>query len=322
MRITNPYENVNWDTVNHFKAGLHNHNTMEAPNYDWTVEEQIDAYHARGYKINCAGFRSYPWTDFDRDPEQLGMLAVQGGEFKGPGHHLLNLFNTYDNNDEWGGNPEVYPHRHEFLREIVKVDGISYFTHPGRYFGIFHHTDQWDDVVQFYKDYYEMYDPRHLLGQEVYSKGLLPQFPSRTIWFKLLNIFMPHRPIWGLSNDDARRLSEFGGNWNVLLMDDLTEEDAKQSLRSGAYYFSTDITKETIAPTIRSIEVDDTGITIDAENYTRIMWLWNDRVIQTGERFVLEDAHPGANYVVAKLESGGYNYKKRLTFTNPFGIIR
>lgn len=94
--VLNPYENVDWDRVSHFKINLHTHTTESDGNM--SPNQVIDEYHKRGYNglaITDHNRTTWPWTDFGRDPQALGMVAIPGNELSRH-HHTLSLFSNYE----------------------------------------------------------------------------------------------------------------------------------------------------------------------------------------------------------------------------------
>ncbi len=105
--IYNPYEDVNWDTTNHYKANFHTH-TTESDGRE-TPAEVITRYHEGNYDILALtdhNRNTWSWTNWiDEVPveasktseyfPELEMLAVSGNE-PSDAHHFGSFFTDYD----------------------------------------------------------------------------------------------------------------------------------------------------------------------------------------------------------------------------------
>ncbi len=309
--LYNPYADVEWDTVNHYKANLHTH--TDESDGSLSPDEVIDAYHDAGYKILAltdhdtmgGADTTWPWTDWNRDPEDLGMLAVQGNEISGT-DHINSFFNDY------GG--ASYGQEEQVLQQIQSRNGMAMINHPGRYF----RSDTW------YKELYETYYQQPLIGMEVHNQG--DRYPSdRDLWDRINALVMPEVMIFGLSNDDMHQSSHLFRNYQFMLMDELTEEKLRDSLIEGSYYFcyesggSGDVNPP--VPRINGIEITDNGtvITIEASNINinnsghTITWKTNNGVVGTGYSFDIDDLSSGSIFLRAELVNGSGK-----TYTQPF----
>lgn len=90
--VYDPYEGIDWSSVQQLRTNLHTHTTQS----DGALEPgvTIDKYHDQDYDILAItdhNVWTYPWTDFGRDPQKLGMIAVEGNELSRH-HHTLGLF--------------------------------------------------------------------------------------------------------------------------------------------------------------------------------------------------------------------------------------
>lgn len=117
----NPYEGVNWERFGQYKANLHTHTTQSDGAMD--PARVIDEYHARDYDILALtdhNLCTWPWTEYGRVPEELGMLAVPGNELSRH-HHALSLF------------CEVEPPErdlHVVLDAVRAAGGLAALCHP------------------------------------------------------------------------------------------------------------------------------------------------------------------------------------------------
>ncbi|MFW6309228.1 MAG: PHP domain-containing protein, partial [bacterium] len=96
IEINNPYEDVNWENFEQYKSNLHTHTTESDGDSD--PAEVIDGYHQLDYSILALTDHNnvtWTWESFDRDPEELGMIAIQANELSDT-HHIGSFFNDYD----------------------------------------------------------------------------------------------------------------------------------------------------------------------------------------------------------------------------------
>ena len=334
----NPYEQIEWQTVNYYDANLHTHTRFSDGSFD--PHEVIDKYHDLGYHILALTDHDkhhiddprtlYPWTNFNdiyfeikdkinprydetfgervneewqnRDPELLGMLALEGSELSG-GHHIGSYMNDYAG---------VSVDEHVMLSEVGDRDGLAMFFHPGRY----------DLEVDWYIDFYQTYP--HLIGQEIYNQG--DRYPmDRKKWDQILHQLMPDRPVWGFANDDTHVADHFGRYRNILLMSDLTIENFRLAMSEGhIYLFIPVVQGDRPDILIQTIETRDSRVELNLEgDFNEILWITHDPelnksiTISNGTKVDLDNVPSTATYVRAVILSDGGR-----TYTQPFGIVR
>lgn len=77
--ITNPYENINWESVNSYKTALHTHTNQS--DGDMTVKQSLERHAATGFDIVALtdhGTVNYTWTDDSSNKLIHGALALVG----------------------------------------------------------------------------------------------------------------------------------------------------------------------------------------------------------------------------------------------------
>jgi len=303
-QVINPYTHINWQTVEKHKAALHSHTSAGEAEQEPSVV--IDMYRERGYSVvaltdhdtNGPVETTWPWTDFGRDPEALGMVAIQGNEISKV-HHIGSHFNDY-------GNPDAES-EDTVLTSIGKHGGLAIFHHPGRY----------QKGVDWYLDKYRTYN--HLLGQEVINrKNRYPQ--DRSNWDSLLTVLMPDRPVWGFASDDMHKPgADMGYSWVVFLMPELNKEEVRKAMRNGSSFFvySPEGAKGPAVPEITSISVDDQDqtIMITTTGHDSLRWIANGQLVQRGNTAMLRDLPVSATYIRAEVFRSG-----NVIFTQPFGL--
>lgn len=98
--ITNPYANINWETVNYYKTALHSHTNQS--DGDMTVKESLERHAETGFDIVAItdhGTVNYTWTDDSSNELIHGALALVGrseGDLE-----WLDQSGTFDNGESY-----------------------------------------------------------------------------------------------------------------------------------------------------------------------------------------------------------------------------
>ena len=333
-----PYAEVDWENWEQHRANLHTHTTQSDGGL--TPDDVIDRYHARGFTVlaltdhdtHGPGSDSehpqrvkttWPWKQFARDPDNLGMVAIEGAEVGA--HHIGSYFNDYgsvegyDTPYVWRSSEQVYrlvgeeaevkavEETERTLEGIRNRDGLAVMFHPGLY----KHPTNW------YVRLFRQHD--HLVGLEVYNGFVegdtCPR--DRGLWDEVLTALMPDRPVWGFSNDDMHRPDQMGCNYQMLLLPELTTENVREAIGKGRFYFCRVYGDGQTAPVIKSIRLDPKAhtITIEAEGCQDILWVSGGKIVTRGSTFIPEKARGAAHYVRAQLR-GEHGY----TCTQPFPL--
>lgn len=335
----NPYEEVNWNATGYYDSNLHTHTTLSDGSYD--PHQAIDMYHELDYHIlaltdhdthhhDAMPTALYPWTElndiyFDirgkinprydlsyeeraneewqnRDPQELGMLSIEGSELSA-GHHIGSLMNNYA-----GANPNET----ESIKEVGNRDGLAMFFHPGRY----------DRDTDWYVNFYETYP--HVIGQEIYNQT--DRYPmDRDKWDAILHQLMPDRPVWGFANDDTHATDHFGRNRNVFLIEDLSVENVRFAIQKGHLFL---YIPEEIGdrPDLMIRDVNQLNgvlsLAIEGE-YSEIQWITHNpetgesTIFATGSELSIDNVPESASFVRPVIIS-----KRGRTYIQPFGIVR
>ncbi len=304
--IQNPYAGVDWAKYQQHKANFHTHTTLS--DGSGTPQEVIDRYHARGVtilaltdhdtmKTECT---TWPWQAFDRDPEILGMVAIEGNEISRV-HHIGSYFNDY-------GEADV-DSEDAVLKEIGRRGGLAVLFHPGRY----------EKSVEWYVEMYRTYP--HLIGFEIYNQG--DRYPNdRKTWDSILADRGIERSVWGFSNDDMHNpRTHLGSNWNIMLLPELSAEWVRRGIEDGAFFFvyAPEGHKGAPLPVIKSITVDlQKGVIhIDATGYESIEWISQGIVVHRGDRVTLSELSTLGRYIRAEIRAADSG---SIVGTQPFRI--
>ena len=337
--VRDPYSGIDWSSVGRYKANLHAH-TTESDGAQTPVEV-VDEYHARGYEIlaitdhdtylnrSGIGLSTWPWSDFGRDPERLGMLAVRGNEFTGSPPagempHLIGLFaelwrpsdpfSTEQNNVDW------------ILSELGVRGGLAHWAHPSRSGEVCVHGDD----PQWFLDRHQTH--RHLCGFEIHSgSGRETPVQSVDLYDGILTTLRAagHELVFSANAaDDSHRAADIGFDYHVHLMPERSDAALRASIKAGAYFAVMDphgnalgrhICERdgdfyTAAPIIERIKVSDDRIAITASQRTRTRWYTDfGAEIAHDDTLDLRDPDLG-KYVRARLEGDSGS----LTYTQPW----
>lgn len=289
---SNPYADIDWDAVEPHRAQFHTHTSrpaVDGHSGDDPPAAVVDAYRDAGYAALSLNEHEYnveeltwPWTRWDRDPDELGMVAVQGVELGGSAdadriqHDVLSLFNDLD--DSTGMTID------EALTEIGERGGLAIFSHPGRY----HEPDEWE----FYAEYFRRHP--HLLGLEVVNAT--DRYPDdRTLWDRLQSELGADRPVWGFANDDFHgrdRTYGFDRSRNALLLEELSEAAVTSALVDGRFYYQHAFEADADPPDVDAV-VHDAGrgeLTVRPDGPAAVEWIGGGTIVERGETLRYREA--------------------------------
>jgi hypothetical protein len=370
--LMNPYDEVDWQTFAHHKADLHAH-TLQSDGF-YSVDEVVRAHHDAGFSIlsitdhdhmtpnrhvrrgnvpaekathypdpkpeNFPANTTWPWTDYgSQEPEELGMVGIEGNEVSTL-HHINSFFNDYGVADRSDA-----PDEDVQLEEIGKRGGLAFLDHPGV------QASWWTRLPpDCYTERYRKHSADYLAGLEISGGGYYDY--NMSLWDQLLAEFMPDRPVWGFSTTDMHELEEVRFGFTVFLLDELTEDNVKEAMKSGQFYSvrgpeTINLLEEKRGhvydgayPELKSIDVDQDReeIVIEATGYDEIVWISNPTSNEELNDYRKADRPWALGEVVHRGKSFDYsgNYKDRSyvraeiirhtdegpirVFTNPFGL--
>jgi hypothetical protein len=306
----NPYAGVAWEDARPHAAQLHAHTAYpETDSHSGTDPPAtvIDDYAAAGYSVLALTDHEYaieettwPWTEWDRDPAALGMVAIRacelGGSEEGLDRDLLSYLSALA--DTTGMDVD------DALAAIGERGGLAVFPHPSRY----------DDPAEWYLDHVR--DHPHLLGVEVVNAA--DRYPTdRDVWDALLELVGNERPVWGFANDDYHGRNagySFDGSRNVLFLEELTEASVREALVEGRFVYQHVVTDD--PPTVDRIDHDPEAgtLTIEARDWAEIQWASAGEVVENGPVLAYRDVAGLGEYVRARLVAEGGSE----TGTQPF----
>ncbi|MDG5819725.1 hypothetical protein [Natronococcus sp. A-GB7] len=351
MRVVDPYERVDWTADDHHLAQLHVH-----PNYGdkGTPAEVIDAYHELGYTILPVQSKSdllttdgehataYPWTELagteidpessnqddppdwteNRDPEELGMVAIESVEIDRV-EHMTHFFGSFDEAD-----PESQGTQFHRARASIETTerGITGLAHPGRY--LEHdvrgdwHRGEWERYDVLYRN-----RPR-FFGLEVFNGAFHPD--DRILWDDLLTKFAPQRQILGTAVDDATTVDvddeSVDRGRTVFLMSDEEFEPGHESgaiydvwLRGQSYFSQVQNSQEDDHLRIERVEHDERAgtLTVEPDDWEWINWVADGEPIHADDETLEYDDYADEidGYVRFEAGEGDNSYPSDETWT-------
>jgi len=319
--VFNPYEDVDWE-AQHRKGNFHTHTTESDGAQDPSTV--IGGYHAHGYDVLAItdhNHLTWPWQDYGRNPEQLGMIPVPGNELSQHNHNL-SLFSEYPAPIRDSSTGRL----HTSIREVRDAGGLNVLAHPGRYWEPGQNRVP-DDALAKYMGLFYRYDA--LVGMEVHNQT--NRYPwDRRLWDALLEELMPERPVWGLANDDSHGEHHIGLNATWFPLRSMDRGTVREALENGQFYFSTVTTHPEQwqdldrTPRITDVAYDRGGntLTLTAEvggvpvEGHQVRWISNQgEVVAEGTSIDLNEVHGLTSYLRAEIRSEG-----ALTYTQPFGL--
>ncbi len=319
--VINPYENVNWENSETYKACLHCH--TNASDGECDLSEWLGLYYDAGYDILAVtdhgvinngwnkekrtngifnGFKSVsPISDEDyirittgSDRNGRGMTDIKGGIECNMAvvskTHVNGYWTTYGQGI-WGteNDYETAP------REIEKSGGYSVLNHVGDWVNSNNYPERSHN--NFYINYFANILTKYktCLGLEIINNTDNCTRADRELWDELLQVVIPKgRSIWGFADDDSEYRSEVGRSFELFPLTENTEENVKQAMISGAFFAASkyqknpsranEIEGDGLVPIVTNISVDGNKITVEcdkARGCDTIEWVADGKVIAT-----------------------------------------
>ena len=357
--VYNPYEGVDWGSVDHHHSEIHDHvrqggaipfdyayeiidyKAGEAPDFDGHYIPDGDEYTI--FAMPEGGNTMYwPWTELEdieggdaenRDPEEMGVVSFPAVEHE-EGEHVTSFMSTAT--QEKLGTRGVYNYPESTARSYTRATdyhvpeeegGLVALSHPERYV-----DDPEDEWGRWIRSFHWLAREDGFLGVETFGR----RDPQVTAYDKLLEFFMPHRPLfcYGVTDQRGGATGEhLAINCTSILLDEDdfdpsdqegTREAAARAFRDGRtvahWREEWDPDEEDPAPwcEITNVEVDGLEITVESDEADKIVWISKGGKVHEGETIEVEDEHHPYVRAEAVTENDGEVTSR--TLTNPFGI--
>ena len=328
--ILNPYEGIDWNSVNFVSSALHNHTWFSNKEFEEsehndssfdTADERIAAYKALGYGAVVITEHDYVTLDYYNGQfTDNEVLTLYGNEMSKKYHTLYyGLEPYYDKRGQGISNTNGIEGNIQNIA-AMNGNGIVYFAHPNR-----STTDK-----DYWYNLFNKYDV--VYGMEVFNAGQAQKNYSEDIWDYILTKSMPQRPIWGSASDDAHSNGAISTGWQIMLLSDeqMNAQGLFDSLKNGNSFLTTicinpetddDIMFDAVIgeiPYFTSVVVNEEKnvITVTAENYVKIEWVSaNGMVVGTGPTLDLNTTYGIEKYVRCRIYGTG-----GMSHTQPIGI--
>lgn len=324
--VVNPYENVDWKNTKHYKVNFHTH--TKNSDGSLTGDYVVDTYAQHGYSIIVItdhDILTWPWTDFskikpdwkDRDPDSMKVLTFPGIELDDP-HHRGTYFAQIH-----GGCYDL----DSTFRQARDSSALVIMNHPGRYWKIKKiYTPGEKFSPEWYIEYLKEYP--EIVGLEVYNRPTDVNPFDRILWDEILTRLMPDRPVWAFANDDMHGINQMMGNYQFMLMNELSVPALKAAMKKGAFYCSNEPghTGSALAPKIDSVVVNQKHKTIKvfSPDYESIRWISGITGIDSTRRSnVIAESEP--SFIYRKFDRPYIRFElkndKGTTLSQPFGFL-
>jgi len=320
----NPYKAVDWKNTHHYKANFHMHTTNSDGGL--RADTVVDTYAQNGYKIIMLtdhDVLTWPWSGFSkfnpnwkyRNPDSMKVLTFPGIELDEPHHRGMFFAQVH------GGCYDL----DSTLRQGTDSSALVIMNHPGRYWKINKkYTPGEKFSPEWYVDYLNKYPI--IVGLEVYNRPTDVNPFDRILWDEVLTRTMPGRPVWAFASDDMHVKNQMMGNYEFMLMKELSVPALKTAMKNGAFYCSNEPAHSgaALAPRIDFIKIDKRHheIKVFAHDYKTIKWISGingsdtkrkSNIIAEGESFYYRNFDK--SYVRIELKN-----EKGTTLSQPFGF--
>ncbi len=281
--LKNPYPA---SSAYQLKGNLHAHTNLSDGKR--AIQDVIDDYAERGYDFLMISDHD-KYADLSK-VNLRGMILISGSEISAKGPHILQA----------GSHAPVAAdaNRQQVIDDINNSGAFPIICHP-RWDSSFNHCPQ------------GMLDNlRNYNGLEIYNGGVRfsPGSPDATgNWDMLLS---RGRVLWGHASDDSHSENEVERGWDIVFVDEKTEEAILEALRNGAFYCSTGVS-------ITDITVNDNQVHIKTANADLIE-------VVTADGYVIKEAE--SNEITYKIDRkmdlycrfACYGRGLKMAWTQPF----
>ena len=274
--ITSPYDVVDWDSWNYYKANLHTHSTASDGRVD--LPDMIELYYQAGYDILSLtdhGVINNGWNqerkiyppfnllqelhnmsdeDYERittgsDRDGRGMVDVVGGIEMNMATltktHVNGYFTDYGSG-EWGKEND-----YESAPAGVEASGKG--------FTVLNHVGDWVNsnnfpershhpmFIEYFANIFVNYPS--CLGMEIINNQDNVTKADKALWDELLQVVIPKgRNIIAFADDDSEYADEVGRSFEMFVMPENNLENVKSGMQNGNFFACSRFAKTDIAP--------------------------------------------------------------------------
>ncbi len=319
--VINPYESVDWENSETYKACLHCHTT--ASDGKCPLDEWLGLYYDAGYDILAItdhgvinngwnkekqtngifnGFKKVtPLSDEDyirittgSDRGGRGMTDIKGGIECNMAvvskTHVNGYWTTYGQGI-WGNENdyETAP------KKIEESGGYSVLNHVGDWVNSNNYPERSHNpfYINYFANIFTKY--KTCLGMEIINNTDNCTRADRELWDELLQVVIPTgRNIWAFADDDSEYSDEVGRSFELFPLSENTEENVKQAMINGAFFAASkyqknparenEIEGDGLVPLVTSIKTDGNKITVECDKERgcdTIEWVADGKIIET-----------------------------------------
>lgn len=264
--ITNPYETVNWDTWNLYKANLHSHTTYS--DGEMLLSEVVESYYALDYDILAItdhGVNGTKWNEKAKMVPVVGYYAFIGkydtltdkryeeittGSDRG-GRGMLNVTQGNElnclvlNKNHVNGFFADYGYAifgvendyETVIKGNAEAGGITFINHIGDWTKDDGDCSGNNDPknIQKFADLFIKYPS--CVGMEIINSSDSTTKYDRVLWDNILQVVLPTgRNVFGFSNDDTHVPSDVGNSFEQFMMPELTQEALRTAMETGTFF--------------------------------------------------------------------------------------
>lgn len=319
--VINPYENVDWDNIDTYKACLHCHTTASdgqfplnewlqlyydldydiiaitdhgVINNGWDKEKQTNGIFNGFKKVEPLTQEEYLRFTTGSDRNGRGMIDITGGIECNMAvvskTHVNGYWTTYGQG-VWGteNDYETAP------KMIEKSGGYSVLNHVGDWVNSNNYPARSHNpfYINYFANIFTKY--KTCLGMEIINNTDNCTRADRELWDELLQVVIPKgRNIWGFADDDSEYESDVGRSFELFPLTENNEENVKQAMIDGAFFAASKFQKnpsrtneidgDGLVPVVTRISVDGNKITVECDKERgceTIEWIADGKIIET-----------------------------------------
>lgn len=269
--IVNPYEKVDWEHSETYKACLHTHTT--ASDGKVPLKEWLELYYNAGYDILALtdhgvvypgwnkmprtngifnGFKKItPLTDEEYEAFQNGTYPFADGAPRTYGRGMIDIMGGVEINmavvskthvngywSEYGQGVWGKENDYETAPKMVeKYGGYSVLNHVGDWVNSPNYPERSHNpfYINYFANIFTKY--KTCLGMEIINNTDNCTRADRALWDELLQVVIPQgRNIWAFADDDSEYPSEVGRSFELFPMTECTQETVKDAMINGALF--------------------------------------------------------------------------------------
>ncbi len=265
--ITSPYDNIDWDSINRYKAQLHSHTLYSDGTID--VKDSVEEYYRLGYDIlattdhgvvhkgwnklpevmDLIGYNQYIYDLKPMSQERYEEITIHGTGRDGrpmldvqQGIEMNALVVRKNHvNGFFCGYGQGYLGVEEDYETVIKgtdaAGGITFINHPGDFIAANKENGRAEDYSQLevFIDPLLKYDS--CVGIEIFNLRDTTDRADRILWDTILQYTIPEgKNVWGFSNDDSHALDDIGVTQEIMLMPELSNEALRTAMEEGTFF--------------------------------------------------------------------------------------